>query len=473
MLISISWKNVWRNKIRSLVVIISVMLGIIGGVMATGIMQGWIVQRIHSSIYNETAHVQIHNPDFLFNEELQFTINNFDQITATLDTIPEVIAYSPRTKIFAMVQTDWAASGLMLKGVIPEKEIQVSEIHKNLVEGEFLDGKHRLPSIVIGSKAAETLKLLNYQVTPEKLDSLNKEEYSVYLLDSLASFGKKRFRKEIDFRNALKAKLPKTVFKKHADELINYFSFYRLGTSIRLTIQNKEGDITNPVFKVRGIYKTNNTQFDGLNAYVNFENLKKYTDQSYNEMHEIAIITTDNEAAINLGAKLAAYFPENSVMDWKRISPEIAMYSDFTGIMGLIYVGIILFALAFGIINTMLMSVLERTKELGMLMAIGMNKKRVFTMIMFESVFLTLTGALTGMLVSGVIVHITNKTGINFRVWAEGFEALGYSSVVYPIVTMKEYASILLMVIFTGMIASIWPARKALKLKPVEALRTD
>jgi putative ABC transport system permease protein len=473
MILSISWKNVWRNKIRSLVVIIAVMLGIFGGVMATGIMQGWIAQRIHSVIYNEVSHVQIHNPDFMFNEELNLTVKNYDSVIATLDTINEVIAYSPRVKLFAMAQTDWAASGLMLKGIDREKEIKVSEIHKNMIEGNFLEGNSKLPSIVIGRKAAEKLKLLNYQITKEKLDSIDKEIYSAQLIVTLTSVGQKRFRTEKDFRNALEASLNKPDYKNFADALIKYFSFYRLGSSIRLTIQNKEGQITNPVFKVRGIYKTSNTMFDELTAFVDKKQLNKYTGLADNEVHEIAIISTSKEAGTALGEKLKAYFPTNNVMDWRKLAPEIAMYSDFTGVMGLIYVGIILFALAFGIINTMLMSVLERIKELGMLMAIGMNKKRVFGMIMLESVFLTLSGAVAGLIISGIIVEITYETGINFGMWADGFEALGYSAIVYPIVSFSDYVSIIVLVIFTGIISAIWPARKALKLNPVEALRTD
>ncbi len=473
MILSISWKNVWRNKVRSLVVIIAMMLGIFGGVMATGIMQGWIEQRIYSGIHNEISHIQIHNPDFVYNEEMQLTIKNYPKVIATLDTMNNIIAYSPRVKIFAMAQTDWAASGLMIKAVDPDKETSVSEIYKNLIEGDFLKEKHRVPSIVIGSKAAENLKLLNYQITPEKLNALDSTVYSSDLKTTLSEFGRKRFRKEKDFRNALEEVLSKQDFKKYADEFVKYFSFYRLGSSIRLTIQHKDGHIVNPVFKVRGIYKTSNTVFDGMTAFVEKDRFNSYSGLSNSEIHEIALLTDNNDISKSVSANLAKYLPENNVMDWRKISPEIAMYSDFTGLMGVIYVGIILLALAFGIINTMLMSVLERVKELGMLMAIGMNKKKVFSMIMLESVFLSLSGAIVGLLISGIIVTITNNTGINFGRWAEGFEALGYSATVYPIVTVRDYASIIFMVILTGIIASIWPARKALKLKPVDALRTD
>lgn len=473
MILSIGWKNVWRNKTRSMVVIIALVIGIFGGVMVTGLMNGWIEQRVHDCIYVEVSHTQIHNPQFMLNEEIQHTVLNYDKVLNTLDTMKKVVAYSPRVKLFAMVQSDWAASGLVIKGVDPDKEKKVSEVYLKMIEGEYLGGIYKIPSIIIGSKAAESLKLLNYQVTQAKLDSIDKRFYPQSAIQSLVKIGDKRFRKDKDFKQALKENLSDKDFEMYADKLIKYFSFYRMNTSIRLTVQGKDGTIQNPVFKVRGIYKTSNTMFDAVNAYVNRHELNQYTGLSENEVQEIAVISTDNENGLSIGESLARYLPENNVLTWRRLSPEVAMYTDFMWVIGYLYVGIFLFALAFGIINTMLMSVLERFKELGMLMAVGMNKVKVFTMIMLESVFLSLTGGAVGLLLSGVVTNLLSKTGINFSIWAEGLESMGYASIIYPKVTVENYVVITILVIITGMVSSFWPARRALKLNPAEALRTE
>jgi len=473
MILSIGWKNVWRNKTRSLVVIVAIILGIFGGVMVTGIMNGWIAQRVHDCIYIEVSHSQIHNPQFMLNEEIQHTVLNYEKVIGTLDTMKDVIAYSPRVKLFAMAQSDWAASGLVIKGVDPDKEKKVSELYLKMIEGEYLGNKYKIPSIVIGSKVAESLKLLNYQITTQKLDSIDKAIYPQSVVESLKKIGDKRFRKDKDFKKALKENLNDNDFEKYSDKLIKYFSFYRMNTSIKITVQGKDGTIQNPVFKVRGIFKTSNTMFDGINAFVDREALNQYTGLSNNEVQEIAIISKDNETGITISDRLAKYLPENNVLSWRKLSPEIAMYTDFMWFLSYIYVGIFLFALAFGIINTMLMSVLERFKELGMLMAIGMNKGKIFTMIMLESIFLSLTGGALGLIISGVVTHILGKTGIDFSIWAEGLEAMGYSSIIYPEISFDNYVVVTLLVFLTGMIASIWPARRALKLNPAEALRTE
>lgn len=473
MIWSLGWKNVWRNKMRSMVVVVAVMLGIFAGVLSIGYMQGLMAQRVFSSIHNEISHVQIHNPDFINNEDISLTINNYDKVINILDTASAVVAYAERSKIVAMAQSDWDATGLVVKGIDPEREKQISELHSHLIEGHYFEKNYKMPSIVIGSKAAENLKLKNWQITEEKLDSIDREFYPESLINKLSVIPGKRYRKEKDFSVALADTLTKKEMKQYSDALIDYFSFYRLRARVRITVVDEAGNIETPVFRVRGIYKTTNSTFDGLTAFVTKDALNKFANLEVNDIHEIAIISTDDVSGHQLAKRLEEYLPENSVMSWKKIAPELAMFADFGKMFGYIYVGIILFALAFGIINTMMMSVLERVKELGMLMAIGMNKKKVFRLIMLESVFLTLTGAVIGMALSGLILSVLAKTGISFSSLEEGYEAIGYSATVYPVITGVNFLGITILVVITGIISSIWPARKALKLNPCEALRTE
>ena len=84
MIWSISWKNIWRNRNRSLVVIIAATLGIISGVLVVGIMEGWVAQRLHDAIYNEVSHLQIHNSEYLKNEEINLIVGDTTEIIKTL-----------------------------------------------------------------------------------------------------------------------------------------------------------------------------------------------------------------------------------------------------------------------------------------------------------------------------------------------------------------------------------------------------
>ena len=202
-------------------------------------------------------------------------------------------------------------------------------------------------------------------------------------------------------------------------------------------------------------------------------NWQIYTEAMNILTHEIAILLNNIDDADIVKEKLSRISGDNSVRTWKELAPDAAMMNDFMIMYYFIFIGIIMLALAFGIINTMLMAILERTKELGMLMAIGMNRRRIFKMIMLETIFLTFVGAMAGILSGWAITEALGKTGIHFAGWGEGFEAIGFAARVYPVVTPEFFVFTTIMVIATAIISSIWPARKALKLNPVEALRTE
>jgi ABC-type antimicrobial peptide transport system permease subunit len=121
----------------------------------------------------------------------------------------------------------------------------------------------------------------------------------------------------------------------------------------------------------------------------------------------------------------------------------------------------------------MLMAVMERVKEIGMLMAIGMSKFRIFWMMMLETVLLTFTGGCFGIVLGIAVTLATMKSGIDLSFYSKGLEDMGYSSLVFPEIELNMILVIVVLVLLTGLIASIYPARKALKYKPAEAIRID
>ncbi|HPV56016.1 MAG TPA: hypothetical protein PKW61_02710, partial [Tenuifilaceae bacterium] len=366
MILSLSWRNIWRNKTRSLIVVATLAVGLLGGVMFMGLINGWVEQRMHDSIHNEIAHIQIHNPQYLLNEETQHYISDYPSIITTLDTMKSVVGYTGRIKVFAMAQSDRATSGIVVMGINPTEEATVSEISTKIVAGEFLENNHRVPSIVVGSTTAESLKLINYNLTVEKLDSIDESIIPVEVKDSLKQLLGQRFRSKVSFQKELKNILADN-YDSHVDYILKYFAEYRLNSSVILTLQTPEGELHNQMFKVRGVYKTTNSAFDGRFAYVERGVLASTAGLQENQVHEVAVLCTGLDEGKTAAASLAPNFKLLSVRSWEQVSPEIAMYAEMGNFMGMIYIVIILFALAFGIVNTMMMSVLERIRELGML----------------------------------------------------------------------------------------------------------
>jgi len=471
---SIAWKNVWRNKRRSLVVIAAVTIGIISGVLLIGIWKGWTEQRLHDAIYNEASHVQIHNNEYLKNEEIDLTIKNPDKISRFLDSLQQVSGWVKRTKVVAMANTPWANTGIVFYGIDPEKEKNVTEIYKRIIPGA---GEYPKTSntgdILISDKTAEILKLKQYIVTDSTIEELKNEKMPETVLIRLKDFKDQRFRSPKDFREALSSVFNKKELDRYGSMIMNTALDYRLRSKVQITMSDLNGDPVQGIFRVCGIYKTTNTSFDQVSVFVNAGALAELYGSDKILTHEIAVLLNNIDECEIVKEKLSGISPGNSVMTWKELAPDAALMNDFMIIYYLVFVGIIMLALAFGIINTMLMAILERTKELGMLMAIGMNRKRIFSMIMLETIFLTIVGAIVGMLSGWVIIRILGRTGIQFTGWGEGFEAIGFAAKVFPIITLDFFMYTTIMVILTAIISSIGPARKALKLNPVETLRTE
>jgi ABC-type antimicrobial peptide transport system permease subunit len=201
--------------------------------------------------------------------------------------------------------------------------------------------------------------------------------------------------------------------------------------------------------------------------------LKGYIGQEM-VINEIAIVADDLEFVQELNDRYQSLFPSLSIRSWSEISPELAYMQEMAVMMMLFIIAIILFALAFGLVNTMLMSVFERTRELGMLMAVGMNRKKVFGMIMVETTFLTFMGAICGILISMITIQLFRTTGIDFSsVGGDSLNEFGFPSVVYPQLEPSFFISLMILVMITAILTSIYPAVKALRLKPAEAVRKE
>lgn len=244
-----------------------------------------------------------------------------------------------------------------------------------------------------------------------------------------------------------------------------------VGSRMVLSFQDAEGNLTAGSFRVAGIFETANSGFDESNVMVQAEDLNSILGRD-DIVHEIVLITHDFKQADFYVSTLSKKLDNSlSIQSWGDLSPALRYTDEMMGFSLYIIMTIIIIALMFGIVNTMLMAVMERTQELGMLMAVGVNKQRTFAMIFWETLFLTMVATPIGMGLSWITIKILGNTGIDLRMFAEGLSEYGLSSVIYPELQVIYYLNIALLMIAATLIASLYPAWKALKLKPVEAIR--
>lgn len=237
-----------------------------------------------------------------------------------------------------------------------------------------------------------------------------------------------------------------------------------------LSFQDVTGDITGGAFRVAGIFDTFVDQFDEGTVFVLQDDLNRLLG-NMEAVHNIRIDTDDLSLAEKHASQIEQEFPEVTVKTWRDIAPDLRYTFDMMDLTLYIVMIIIIIGLVFSIINTMLMAVLERTRELGMLRAIGMNKSRTFSMVMIETVFLTMVGAPGGVLLGWIFITYFGNVGIDLSAFAQGLNQYGLGTVVYPSLTWPYYLNIMLMIALAALLSALYPAWRTLKLKPVEAIR--
>lgn len=244
----------------------------------------------------------------------------------------------------------------------------------------------------------------------------------------------------------------------------------KLRKKVVLQFQDLNGDITAGSFRVAGIFKTGNTVVDLSSVMVLRKDLNTLIGDN-TAAHEFAIKIRDTEQLEFLKSDLSNKYPGLFVEHYRDLSPDVKLYEQQIGISLAIFGTIFMLALIFGIINTMLMAVLERSRELGVLMAVGMNKLRVFGMVLLETLMLGLIAAPIGLVAGYLTVSYFGKRGIDLGAFAKGVEQFGMNTVIHPMLSSDVYIQIFLGVMFTSLLAAIYPAFKAVRLRPMEAIR--
>lgn len=475
MITSIAWKNVWRNRTRSLTVIAAVTVGVFASVFALAAINSSIVQRIDSAVNEELAHIQVNTKEFRSSSDILNTIPDPGNVTGILRSTPGVTDVTGRIIVRGIASTPAGTAGIEINGIDTEKEKQMFTLSRKLIPGtgSWFDADTRLNSAIIGEKLARELYIIRYILSPESFMVLADRNVPAAVTEKLKPLEGIRFTTEKKLTEAYSGLLTSKEIKKYGLQIREAAWSYREGSRIILSFLDVNGNQTGAAFRISGIYRTNNDFFEAMSVFVPDAELRRLTGIGEGEYHRLIVRLENDDLTDRVTPVIREALPGLEVMNWKEIQVDLAMIADYINQIYAIFMVLILAALSFGIVNTMLMAVLERTRELGMLSAVGMNRKRIFLMIMLESVFLSVVGGFAGMVVSGVVIGITGKTGINLVKYSEGLEAFGYSAHLYPTIGAEFFFTLTVLIVLTGILSAVYPARKALQLNPVEALRGE
>lgn len=401
MLTKLAWRNVWRNKLRSGIMLAAMILGLLGVVLMVGFVYAMTDSMINNAIRFQTSHLQIHNRDFLLNEELAAWLPEADRLADVIRHQPGVEGVTVRQVVDGMLASAATSRGVRINGIRTADEAKVTDLAQSLVEGGVLPESGRNPILV-------------------------------------------------SRRNAKKLNL-------------------RLGSKVVLTFTNIDGDVTGAAFRVAGLFKTPVSSFDDGNVFVRRSDLANFS--GLNQAHEIAVRLAADQPLAPLQKEISVLVGKRGVVqNWGEVQPILAAMTGSMDLSNAIVAGVFIAALGFGIINIMMMSVFERTREFGVLMAIGMTRGRILRLIITEAMLLGGVGSLLGLSAGRIMLTITDRTGLPFGAVAEGLGAYGVDTLLYPTVPWPFFLQLFAMVMIASLLAALYPARQILKKRPSEAL---
>lgn len=481
-LLSLAWRNLGRNLRRSMITGAALAFGMALCIATFGLTDGLNVQMIHSLTRFDLGHLQVHNEKYVQDPQSMERIAKPARVLRLLDGLPGVRA-APRLYGFGLVSGEGKSSGVQLVGIDPARERHVTEFQNRMLKGSYLKNEPTPWPEARRLTAAESKR--DAELTREATHRAELE------LDSLAPLGRQPGEADDTPRAASRTKDPSAptaderALLKAQEPMPERPPLIMLGRDLArvlhvdvgerlfVSVATVDGAMNSIFVKVGGIYRTGTTLHDRHRAMLHIADLRRLL-HAGEQAHEVSISLDDPERAPELQATLAPKLdPGLEVRTWREIRPDVARMVELNDMSSAIMTFIIFFVATLGVVNTMLMAVFERTREIGMLKAIGMAERRIVLLILTESLLLVLVSSLVGVLGGLAIDGYFVVEGLDLRHLTAGFSmgGLGIDPVVRGAITQKGIVTPIILLGVTCLIASIYPALRAARLQPAVGMR--
>ena len=397
----LAWRNLWRNHRRTLIMLAAIVVGTWAMIFMTALMRGMVDEMVKDGISVLPGHVQVHHPDFRDDPTISNVIGPPSGELLEALRRPEVVAWSTRVRVPAVISSEQDTRGVTLVGIDPDQERGVSFVADDMTEGRFLESRDD-KGLVVGRKLVEKI--------------------------------------ETD-----------------------------LGKRVVIMTQDPENEIADRGFRIVGIFDSKLDQYEEGFVFAGQDTIQNLLGVD-DAISEVAILGTDYRDVEGLTRMVAeAAGADVEVLPWNEIDTYLgSMLAVMDGFV-IVWIVVIFLALSFGLINTLVMAVFERVREIGLMLALGMTPRSILTQIVAESTLLLVIGLAIGNLLAWATIEPL-KSGIDVSIVGEGMEFFGAASVLYPALYLKDVVLANVIVIVLGFLASLSPAWRASRYDPVRAI---
>ena len=409
--VTMAWRNIWRNPRRMILTISAIAFACTVLVFMLSFQLGVYDTMINTSVKIHAGHLQIMAEGYKEKPTMRRVISNPEKVGKILDDINGIVAYTYRAEGFSIVSSEASSGnrtyGVLVTGIDPDREKRVSTIKSLIRKGDYFSGKQSYEALV-GSLLAEKLRT------------------------------------------------------KPGDELT-------------ILGQARDGSVAATSVIVRGIFTSGIDAFDRDTIQIPLKTFQEVYSMG-NTVHRVVIVCNSLmvvERIKSLIAGTLATMEDTRTMrvyDWTEIMPGLLQSIQMDLASGLIMYAVLIIVVSFSILNTFLMAVFERTREFGVLMAIGTGPGRIVKLLLIESISMTGIGIVLGMILGSLITLYFQNHGIDFTGASEIMNQMGISGFMYPRLSAISISVGPLAVLFITSLAALYPALKVRKLRPVEAL---
>ena len=406
MIFKIAWRNIYRNKKRSLITITSIFAALFLIIFMRALQFGFYDNLIKTVVESYAGYVEVHAKGFWDNQNLENSMVVDNELIKNIESVNGVENTVERLQSFSLISTGEKTRGGVINGVVIEDEQKITDWNKNIIDGSFQLERNE---IIIAKGIAE------------------------------------------------------------------YFDL-QIGDSLILYGQGYRGMMAAGKYPVKGIIDLKNPNLNKLGIFMTLESARDYVSSDNISTHIIIDkrqYYSEDKILNDLESILSSDY---EVMTWKETLPEIEQTITADSAGGLIMAFILYIIVVFGMFGTVLMMTEERKYEFGVLISIGMSSIRLFSIILVETVILSMIGVVLAILVTYPISYYFYLNPINIvTLMGEGadvmIEEFGFDPVVPFSISLDIPFSHALIIFTFSLLISVYPAIRIFRLNPVKSMK--
>ena len=243
----------------------------------------------------------------------------------------------------------------------------------------------------------------------------------------------------------------------------------KVGRRLVLITQGVDGKNREAGFRIAGLYDAEGTGLEKQFVFTGVDALKAMVEADV--VTEVSIKLAGQPEEFSIKSVFMDFFVGLDVLDWQQLEPQAAAMFVYVDSAILIWFMVIMGALIFGLVNTLITAVMERIREFGMLRAVGMRPRSVVAQVVLESTLIMVAGISIGLVVGWLLTTQWLGDGIDLSQWAAGMELAGMRTYLVPRLLSEDLILVASLSLVFGVLAAVYPAWRAVKIKPLEALR--